>query len=101
MIHPTFNALNLEDMANSAEPQNDREWMFSLRGEVQRIADAVDRLVKTVYDLEEKKLSAMEEEISEMKRAYQQAMGGWKTAIIIATSIATLISIAAALRTFF
>ena len=93
MIHPNYNVLNFEEMANSAEPQNDREWMFSLRGEVKSIADSVQRLVDAFKQLREDEISDLQKRMASQEAKWQQLDGSWKTIVVICTVIATAIAV--------
>ena len=93
MVHPTNNELNLDDMSNAGDPQNDREFLISMKGDIRRLADSVDRLVAAVEYLEEQKISALEKRIAELEGWKQEIAGSWKTIVIICTVIATAIAV--------
>jgi len=92
MIHPFENTLIL-DMSNAGEPQNDREFLISLKGEFRRLSDTMDRLVKAVEYLEEKKMSEFDKRLELIEDWKQEIAGSWKTIVVICTTIATAIAI--------
>lgn len=93
MIFPFENTLILSDMKNAGEPQNDREFLISMKGDIRRLADSVDRLVQAVEYLEEQKIAAVEKRLAELEAWKQEIAGSWKTIVVICTTIATAIAI--------
>lgn len=67
----------------AAEPKTDRELLLKLDGEIGRLAEAVSSLVKSLEDMEEKRISVIDERLKKMENVWAQVSGGWKFAMVL------------------
>lgn len=77
---------------NAADPQNDRELLLQLAGEVKRLSQSIDKLDRTLEEIENKKMTALEKKITDLDRWKNQEVGKWK-ALTIGIAILTLITL--------
>jgi len=71
----------------------DREFMIKMEGHLERLSEAIERLGDGLKNLEEKKLSVIEQDLAELKNWKAQINGGWKLAIgmwVVITFLASL-----------
>ena len=82
------------------EPQTDREFLIKLDGQLENLAQSIDRFSKTLQELEEKKLAALDARLESLENWRFQVIGGWKLMAVIWT-IASGIGIIAGIKYFF
>lgn len=70
-------------MENAATPQNDRELLLKLNGNVEILAKSIDNFSVTLKDLEERKIGSLESGIEAMENKWVQVTGGWKLVLAI------------------
>ena len=70
-------------MENAATPQNDRELLLKLNGNVEILAKSIDNFSITLKDLEERKIGSLESRIEAMENKWVQVTGGWKLVLAI------------------
>jgi hypothetical protein len=68
---------------NAAEPQNDRELLLKLNGEIENLARSINDFSMILKDIEEKKISALDRRIEIIEAWKNQISGGWKLATVI------------------
>lgn len=70
---------------DAAQPKSDRELLLKLNGNVEVLARAIEHFSQTLKDLDEKKLSAIDERVNSIENWRLQIMGGWKIMVIVWT----------------
>lgn len=70
---------------NAADPQNDREWLLKLNGQIENLSNSINGFSQTIRDIEEKKIAAIEERLDAVEGWKSKLEGGWKFAVIICT----------------
>lgn len=78
----------------ASEPQNDRELLLSLNGQIERLSDAIDSFSKTLQDIEEKKIAVLDGRLKQLEEWRAQLSGGWKLAIglwVVSTTVVALL----------
>lgn len=84
------------NQSSAYEPKTDREWIIILAGQLERLGDAITRLDATLKNIEDNRLVRIEERLHAIERWHQQDKGMWRAL----TAMATVISIAAAIKAF-
>lgn len=69
---------------NIGEPQNDRELMLMIGGEVKRLSEAIDRFADKLENFEENKLVMIDDRIKTLEKWHNQWDGVWKFVTILA-----------------
>ncbi len=82
------------------DPQTDREFLIRLDGQLNNLAESIDRFSNMLKTLEEKKITAIEQRLGSLEDWRFQIMGGWRVMVIIWT-IASGIGIIAGVKYFF
>lgn len=81
----------------ASEPQNDRELLLSLNGQIERLSDAIDSFSKTlqeIQEIEEKKIAVLDGRLKQLEEWRAQLSGGWKLAVglwVVSTTVVALI----------
>lgn len=57
--------------------------MIKMEGHLERLSEAIERLGDGLKNLEEKKLTVIEQDLAELKNWKAQINGGWKLAIVL------------------
>lgn len=70
-------------MANATEPQNDRELLLKLNGEIEKLAVSITNFSMTLKDIEEKKIALLENRMDDFDTWRNEIRGGWKLALAI------------------
>lgn len=66
-------------------PQNDRELLLKLNGEIQRLATSINTFSQTLQEIEEKRIGALETRVDKIENIWAQVSGGWKMALVVWT----------------
>lgn len=75
---------------NAADPQNDRELLLQLAGEVKRLSQSIDKLDKTLEEIENKKIAGLEKKLENLDKWKNQEVGKWKALTIIVAVLSVL-----------
>jgi len=81
------------------EPQTDREFLIKLDGQLENLAQSIDRFSRTLKELEEKKITALDVRLESLENWRFQVIGGWKLMAILWT-IASAMGIVAGIKYF-
>lgn len=68
---------------DASAPQNDRELLLKLNGEIERLSHSIDQFNRTLVDIEEKKIAGLETRLKSVENVWQQVSGAWKLALVI------------------
>jgi len=72
----------------------DREFMIKLESKLDRLSEAIERLGVGLSDLEGRKISAIQEDIADLKNWKAQISGGWKLAVVLWVILTVLAGLA-------
>ena len=59
-------------MTDAAIPQNDRELLLSLNGEIKRLGDAIGKFSETLRYIEDKKIGGLDDRLKKVENVWQQ-----------------------------
>ena len=82
----------MERTINAALPQNDRELLLEVSGNMNKLADAMDGLAKAIGTIESKRIEPLEKKVDELQAWKDQFSGAYKL-VLIFVSIGTIISL--------
>lgn len=89
----------MAEKVNAADPQSDRELLLQLNGQIERLAETIRRLDKTLQEIEDKKLVGLENKIIDIKEWQKEISGFWK-GIAAVSVIAAVLGLAALVKSF-
>lgn len=75
---------------DATQPQNDREFLIQLSGNMAKLSDSIDNLSSVVTNVEMKRIIPMEDKISVLEKWKAEMNGVWKTVIAISTVLSII-----------
>ncbi len=67
------------------DPQTDREFLIRPDGQLNNLADSIDRFSEMLKNLEEKKIAMLEDRIESIESWRLKIQGGWWIMVVIWT----------------
>ena len=78
-------------MANSRDPQTDREFLITLSGDINGLRKSIETLSNKIENFEEKKLVHVQNQIDDLNLWRSQWNGVWKFWLILSVAISLVL----------
>ena len=75
---------------DASAPQNDREYMIQINGNVERLTDRIADLTEAIKDMQQDEIKPIKLELSEVKLWQSRFNGTWKAVIAIGALLSIL-----------
>jgi len=85
---------------DATQPQNDRELLLKLNGNVETLANSINRFGETLKELEENRIGSLDLRMKNLEDKWTQVTGGWKLIGVI-WAILTAAGVVGLVKTFF